>query len=286
MSAFTQLAAVGVTLMQARAYIMARVNDPVAIYNAAKTVGLTTGMLAEIAGVSSSAVKSYFNINSVDWTKLNPAKTDYVFLTDLVDGGVFLYNSVTQVGKKIYSFGRQVTDIAVDESGNIYVTDFSQLIKYDITAKSLQTLAFHNADLNSLAVSNDIVVGASATNNLLYSFNSLNGQLISALPSFGGTAAGDLAVVGNTLYKASTGQGIVSVQGQTGSVIAGSVSSDFWGMAQSPSGNLLAFSNGGNVAEINISTGVVSGMPKVSLVGLNTISGAAEAMDIHLSLFL
>lgn len=286
MSAVAKLASRGITVQQAKDYILANLNDPVSIFNAAKAVGLTTLMLAEIAGVPVATVKNYFDANRVDWAKLNPAKSGSVFLTDLSDGDVFLYNPSTQTGKKIYSFGREITDIAVDEGGNIFVTGFQQLWKYDITDQTLKTLSFHNADLNSLAVSNNSVVGASASSNSIYKFDSTSGAIASIEPSFGGASAGDLAYVGNTLFKASTSSGIVSVQGQTGSVVAASISSDFWGLVQTPDGNLQAYSNAGNVKNINLSTGAVSDLPQVKLVGLGSLSGAAEALDIHLSLFL
>ena len=286
MSAVAKLASRGITVQQAKDYILANLNDPVSIFNAAKAVGLTTLMLGEIAGVPVATVKNYFDANRVDWAKLNPAKTGSVFLTDLSDGDVFLYNPSSQTGKKIYSFGREITDIAVDEGGNIFVTGFQQLWKYDITDQTLKTLSFHNANLNSLVVLDNSVVGASATSNLIYKFDSTSGATVSIEPSFGGASAGDLAYVENTLFKASTGSGIVSVQGQTGSNVAASISSDFWGLVQTPEGNLQAYSNAGNVKNINLSTGAVSDLPQVKLVGLSTLSGAAEALDIHLSLFL
>ena len=286
MSAVAKLASKGITVQQAKDYILANLNDPFTIFNAAKAVGLTTLMLAEIAGVPVATVKNYFDANRVDWAKLNPAKTGSVFLTDLIDGDIFLYNPSSQTGKKIYSFGQEITDVAVDEGGNIFVTGFKQLWKYDITDQTLKTF-FHNANLNSLVVSEETVVGAAADSNLIYKFNSTSGTTVSIEPSpIGGASAGDLAYVGNTLFKISTGSGIVSVQGQTGSVVAASIPSDFWGLVQTPEGNLQAYSNAGSVKNINILTGAVSDLPPVKLVGLSILSGAAEALDIHLSLFL
>lgn len=60
-TAVTQLAKFGISMEDARAFINSNLSNPHAIFEAAKTAGLTNGMLGEIVGgASASEVKSYF----------------------------------------------------------------------------------------------------------------------------------------------------------------------------------------------------------------------------------
>lgn len=61
MSAQTHLASLGVTMAQAKEFILANVSTPVNIYNVAKQFGVTNDMLAEIyGGVTAADVKAFF----------------------------------------------------------------------------------------------------------------------------------------------------------------------------------------------------------------------------------
>lgn len=285
-AAAAKLAAHGFTIEQARAYVFAHLDDAHSIFDAAAAIGLTTSMLAEIGDVAPSTVQQYFGGHGLDWTRLDPARTDWAFLTDLNEGDVFLYNAVTGQGRKIHSFDRSITDIAVDPDGNIFVTDFRKIVKFDVASGQLQTLATHDAFLNSLTIADGVLLGASATNNTLYAWDPDSGALLASAPVFGGAAAGDIAAVGSTLYKVSEQQGIVTVQGQGGSVLAPGVASNYWGLVQTPAGDLRAFAADRKVVEVDTATGAVAPMAPVSLVGLNTISGASDALDVHLAMFL
>lgn len=75
MSAFLKLLAIGVTVQQAREFIIERLDAPAAIFNAAKAVGLTTSDLGEIVGVSSSIVQSFFTSRGINWYSLEFART-------------------------------------------------------------------------------------------------------------------------------------------------------------------------------------------------------------------
>lgn len=152
------LASKNVTLDQARSFIYANVNSPSVIFDAAHSAGLTSDMVGEIAGVSGSLVRNYFTQSGLDVQLLDGAVqnphgvSDYVFLTDLVDGDVFLYNPLTQQGGRIYSFGRTITDVAVDDTGNIYVSDFNNVYKYTVGTGALTTLISSSGAFNSLAI--------------------------------------------------------------------------------------------------------------------------------------
>ena len=80
-SAVTQLAKFGVSLEDARAFINSNINNPQAIFDAAKTVGLTNGMLGEIVnGATASEVKSFFESNGISSGSLDLASPAGAYL--------------------------------------------------------------------------------------------------------------------------------------------------------------------------------------------------------------
>lgn len=289
------LASNNVTLEAARGFIYSNVNNPSLIFNAAHAVGLTTDMLGEIAGVSGAMVRSYFTSAKLDNQLLDGAPTqspngisDYVFLTDLVDGDVFLYNPLTQQGKAIYSFGRSITDIAVDDGGNIYVSDFSNVYKYTVATGGLSKLLSYPGDFNSLAVKGDTLYAASSTNASLLAFNKDSGASVGATGLAGGASAGDITFIGNELFRTTLSNGLVEqIPGAAqGTIVTRATDANYWGLSATAGNQLRAFDAFGHVLEINPTTGQAAQLPDVKLVGLTQISGAAEAQTVHVNMFL
>ena len=280
-----------VTLEQAKSYIYANVNNPSAIFNAAHSVGLTTDMLGEIAGVSGSLVRSYFSqagfdVQLLDGATQNPnGISDYVFLTDLVDGDVFLYNPLTQQGKNIYSFHRSITDVAVDSTGNLYVSDFNNVYKYTVASGSLTTLLSASGALfNSLAVQGNQLYAASSTNQYLMAYDKDSGAFLGQVAMAGGVSAGDIAFIGTGLYRTTAYYGLVDET--QGTVVSTATDSSYWGLTATANNHLRAFSAYGHVVEVDPASKSATVLPDVSLVGLTQISGAAEAQNIHVQMFL
>lgn len=301
------LAGLGVTMAQARNFIYENVDKPALIYTIAKSVGLTSDNLGEIVGVSGSLVRSYFSGNGLDVNALdglveqrpdysalplNSKATDYIFLTDLNDGDVFLYNPLTQSGKEIYSFDRQITDIAVDDAGNIYVSDFYKVYKYDIASNALTILVDYTigSGINSLAINGDLLYTASGNNNLLVAFDKNTGQIALTKTLDGGYSAGDIAFIGDAIFRTTVISGVVEqyLDGTpASSTLSSATNSGFWGLTVTADNDLWAVASWGQIIEIDTATGSAATVANsVNLVGLTSISGAAEAQPLHLQLFL
>lgn len=288
------LASNNVSVEEARNFIFANVDKPQLIFNAAVSVGLNTDMLGEIVGVSGALVRDYFSSRGLDPQGLDAlpppagALSDYVFLTDLKDGDIFLYNPVEPSGRKIYSFDRTVTDIAVDETGNIYVSDFNTIYKYTLSSGTLQELARASGSLNALAVSGDTLYAASGDNGNLLAFNAETGALLAQTTLLGGGSAGDITFIGNDLFRTTLQYGLFKhdlVNNQT-QQLTQTLDANYWGLTATADATLRAFRSDGTVTEIDPLSGQTSALPKVGLVGLNQLSGAAEALEAHVALFL
>lgn len=279
-----------VTLEQARSFIYANVTNPSAIFNAAHSVGVTSDMLGEIAGVSGSLVRNYFTQSGLDVQLLDGATqnpngiSDYVFLTDLMDGDVFLYNPLTRDGERIYSFGRSITDVAVDATGNIYVSDFSNIYKYTVGTGAMTTLVPYGGSFNSLAIQGNTLYAASSGNDVLMTYNKDTGAFTGWTTLAGGGSAGDIAFIGNELYRTTMSYGLVDQNLAT--TVSTATDSTYWGLTATANNHLWAFSGSGAVLEVDPATKTVTALPNVSLVGLSQVSGAAEAQNIHVTMFL
>jgi len=298
-TAAKHLASMGVTMQQALDFIMQNLATPNLIYDIAKLAKINSSMLAEIVtpavpGATRELVETFFNNAGLDGNSLRNTNspeysiTDHVFLTDLQSGSVSLYNPLTGINKPLYSFNRQITDIATDEQGNIYVSEFSKIHKFNIQDGSLATLTNYNGSHNSLAVRGDIVYSASSSNNLLLAFQKDSGALIASQSLSGGVSAGDIAFVGDDLYRASAFNGLLkhNLDNEAVTVVSKQINGDYWGLVSTPSGDLRAFSWQGQVKEVDTTTGEVTQLANVPLVGQMQVSGAAEALQIHLDLFL
>ena len=290
MSLTNILAQHGVTVAQAQAALAPLVATPEQLYAALNQYQLTTAMLAELAGVPESDARSYLAANGLDAAKLDAhgaAKTDYVFLSDLNDGDIFIYNTQTGEGREIYSFNQQITDIAVASNGDIYATDFNGLHRYEwATGQLTQVLEVGNL-ANSLVIEDNYIAVATAFNSRvdvyeLGSFNSVL-SLSSASAQRAGASQGDLAFVDGLLYRTSMAQGLVSValNGET-TVLASQLRSDYFGLTGTEDGHVLAFTGGGEVRSYSVADGTVTELPDIELMGLSTVSGAAEVLQMHL----
>ncbi|MCO4757848.1 MAG: hypothetical protein KC477_07485 [Oceanospirillaceae bacterium] len=74
MSTESHLAQLGVTIEQARNFIIANVQNPSVIFNVAKQHGITNQMLAEIyGGVTAETVQAFFDTKGIDSSELDVA---------------------------------------------------------------------------------------------------------------------------------------------------------------------------------------------------------------------
>lgn len=67
----TYLANYGITIQQANEFILSHVNEPSTIFNAAQQFGVTTLMLSEITGYSTSVINAYFASFGLDTNDLD-----------------------------------------------------------------------------------------------------------------------------------------------------------------------------------------------------------------------
>jgi outer membrane protein assembly factor BamB len=295
----SHLASLGVTLQQAREFVLHNLGNPKLIFDVAMSNKISSSMLAEIVandvpGITGSLVEAFFSQAGLPGNSLrefaasDKSVTDYVFLSDLVQGNIYLYNPLTGDNKIIYSFNRQITDIAVDGDGNIYISEFSKILKFNIDDGTLVTLINQNGYYNSLAVKGDTVYAASSSNSMLLGFNSETGVLVSSQQLEGGVSAGDIAFIGEEVFRTSAFNGLLkhSLGAADSTTVSNQTSIDHFGLVATPSGDLRAFSWQGHVREIDANTGEVKPLPNVPLIGMNQLSGAAEALQVHLDAFL
>lgn len=285
-----------ITEQEASDWIELNVSNPSLIYNTARQYGIDSSMLAEIVtswvpGVNASLVEGFFNSQGLDGTALrasSSAISDYVFLTDLNDGDIFLYNPVEQSGKKIYSFNKTITDIAVDETGNIYVSDFNTIYKYTLSSGTLSPLVSDSGSFNSLAINGSTLYAASTNNDSLLAYDTVSGALISQTNIGGGGSAGDITFIGADLFRTTLENGLLKhdlIKNQT-LLLTQTLDAYYWGLAATPDATLRAFRSDGTVTEVDPENGQTISLPMVSLTGLNQLSGAAEALETHVALFL
>lgn len=89
------LANFGISMNDARSFINAHLNNPQAIFSAAKSAGLTNGMLGELAnGASASQVKNFFQSKGIDSGSLDLASPAGAYLAKL---GVSLEDGIHYV---------------------------------------------------------------------------------------------------------------------------------------------------------------------------------------------
>lgn len=100
----------------------------------------------------------------------------------------------------------------------------------------------------------------------------------------GGASAGDIAFIGNELYRTTMSYGLVDQN--LAKTVSTATDSSYWGLTATANNHLRAFSGNGGVLEIDPTTQAVTALPSVKLVGLSQVSGAAEAQNVHVDMFL
>lgn len=291
MSLAAVLAQRGISLDTARQFVLNNLDHPDTVYAAAQQLQLTTSAVAELVGVGHADVVGFLGAHGLDPAKLDAggaATTDYVFLSDLNDGDIFLYNPVTAAGKKLFSFDKPITDIATAANGDIYATDFQSIYRYEFATGSLSKIGTHDGSINSLATYGGLLVGASYLNSKITVFDPVNGNEINSFTLPGGAAAGDIAFTGGALYRTTVYNGLYRTDVESGhsTQVAGSLAGDYFGLAVAPDGELVGFSGEGNVRVFNPADASVRSLADVDLVGLSVVSGAAEVQQNHLLAFL
>lgn len=290
MSLTNILAQHGVTVEQAQAELAALVATPDLLFATLDHFKITTAMAAELAGVSEADARAYLGANGLDAAVLDAhgaAKTDWVFLSDLSDGDIFIYNAKTGEGREIYSFNQQITDIAVASNGDIYASDFTGLHRYEWATGQLSKVLTVSNQANSLVIEDNLIGVAYGLSSRVdvYELGSFNHvlSLNSASAQRAGGSQGDLAFIDGVLYRTAMTQGLVSVAlDGTTTPLTNQVRSDYYGLAGTPDGQVLAFAGDGEVRSYDPGTGTLTVLPDVNLVGLNTVSGAAEVLQMHL----
>ena len=172
-------------------------------------------------------------------------------------------------------------------NGDIYATDFSGLHRYEWATGQLTKVLEVGTLANSLVNEDHYIGVATAFNSRvdIYELGSFNQvlSLSSASAQRAGVSQGDLAFVDGVLYRTSMSQGLVSVgpDGET-AVLASQLRSDYFGLTGTDDGQVLAFSGGGEVRSYSPASGTVTELPDIELMGLSTVSGAAEVLQMHL----
>lgn len=286
MAAIDKLQPHGITLEEARAFLTQNVSKPGTIYDAALRIKLNSADLAEITGLPEKDVTDYFIATGHDVLKLNQQRTDSFLLSELGSGDVFGYNPVTGAGKQVFSFGTSITDIASHHSGNVYGVSFDSLYRYDLGTGAVARVADVSGGTNSLAIQGDTLFSASTSDSVVRVYD-LNGNQLAAHNLPGGPAAGDIAIIGNQLFR-TTINGIYRTDMTTGEtrLEAGEIAAKYHGLAQSADGLLVGYANDGDVKGYNpVTQQVLDNLPDVKLTGLGNISGATETLAKQLEVW-
>ena len=179
----------------------------------------------------------------------------------------------------IGNMGAVMTDIAFDQSGNLFGISFRQLYSINKTTGAATLIGEHNmvgGVKNSLVF--DSAGNLFAASNALYSLNTSTGA--STLIGSGGgySSSGDLAFVDGELFLASAGDpdNLFKLDTATGvGTLVGSIGiQDVFGLA-SPDSSTLYGAAGTSIYGINTSTGAGSLLLDFSGQGLGTVFGTA-----------
>ena len=177
--------------------------------------------------------------------------------------------------------GVTMTDIAFDQSGNLYGISFNSL--YSINSSTAAISLIGNHSLGNTGTKNSLVFDAAGTlyaaNSALYTLNTLSGA--STLVGNGGysyNSSGDLAFVNNNLYLSSSSSTdkLVNINAGTGvGTLVGDIGySAVYGLATDNNVDLYGLS-GFDVLGINTSTGAGSALVNYSGQGLGVAFGSA-----------
>lgn len=291
MSLSSILAQHGFTVDQAREAVASLVSDPQQLYSALVQYRIPTAVAAELAGVSDADVKAFFGAHGIDASQLDTFGadvTDLVFLSDLHDGDIYVYNPWTGEGEELFSFGRGINDIAVAPDGDIYGIDFSGVYRFDWQTQTVSQVAQVNNEWRGLVIHENYIGVGGLLNGTVDIYDLTNAQhVLSLAPDSAqqaGFTVGDLAVVGGVLYRTTSHESLARVDVPSGETVrvANLVQYGFDGLTGTPDGDVLAFQTVGRVRAYDPDTGAVSELDQVVLLGLSTVSGAAEVLQTHL----
>lgn len=168
-------------------------------------------------------------------------------------------DSTTGAVALIGSTGVVMTDIAFDNSGQLWGISFSDLYKIDKNTGA-STLVGGLGSVSGTA--NALVFGADGTlymaGNTLYTVNTSTGAA-TAIGAIGAQSGGDLAFVGGTLYMATSSNDLITVNTTTGAgtLVGGIGFGSVFGLATPDNVNLFGLS-GTNLISVNTSTGAGS----------------------------
>ena len=206
MSTLDKLVAMNVTVDEARDYIYANIGNAKNIFDAAKSGSLTAGDLANIVQLSEAEVVGYFSNAGWDVAAMHNQRTDVFMVSALNSGNVLAYDPSSGNTKPLFSFNTTITDIASHYSGNVYGISFDTLYKFDISTQTTSQVARIDYGSNALEIHGDLLYIASSTNSTV-EIRDLNGVLVSEHNLPGGTSAGDISIIGNSLFR-TTNNGI------------------------------------------------------------------------------
>lgn len=176
-----------------------------------------------------------------------------------------------------------LTDIAFDESGNLYGISFRNLYSIDIdTQTATQIGGSFSTDLNSLVIENNIGYAMGPTNTNLFTINLQTG-VNTAIGNTGWYSEGDLEFVGTDLYLAGSHtinggdafSSLIKIDVLTGTAsLVGSIGVDsVYGLGYTD--YTMYGTAGTNVFDINLSTGAAGAATSFAGQGVSTAWGAA-----------
>lgn len=177
------------------------------------------GNLFTLESATVSALNTTSDINSVNITKqdidqfivdgggqyVGGRSQELLLVSDISGGELYLINPFTHTSSLFVDTNLStITDIAVAQNGDIYITSFDELYKFDIADKALYPIGSHNLTLNALEFSSDgTLYGAGPNSTVLWEIDPDN-----ALPTFvmdtGRYSAGDLSFIDGDLYLSTT----------------------------------------------------------------------------------
>ncbi|EEE44441.1 cadherin domain-containing protein [Roseibium alexandrii] len=155
-----------------------------------------------------------------------------------------------------------MTDIALDNSGNLYGITFNKLYSIDPDtgeATKISSSRF-GTSMNALEFGPDGTLYAADSSGKLYTVDVSDGSL-TKIGKMEYGSAGDLAFSGDKLYLSASNGKIVEIDPDSGAtidVVATLPVSNAFGLVGDEGGQLYAFTNGGRVYQIDPETGTVS----------------------------
>ena len=275
-----KLADAGYSMQEARDYVLGHVNNGKLIADKGGSIGLTSVDLGHIAGVSTDQVVNFMAQSGVDVNTLNQQKTNLSLVSDLSTGNVYLYDPIGAIGRKVISFGTQITDIASAYNGDVYATSFNAIYRYSFETQKVELVSSASYGTNSLTMYGTSMITASNNDNVVRFLNS-NGKEFAAYSLPGGAAGGDVLVRDNQLYR-TTGEGIMRTDMLTGQTVkeTGAVGAKYHGLSEATWGWIVGFANDDSVTAYNPTTRDVMNLPQLTLAGV-TPSGATEALQMQ-----